>query len=140
MSEINEITNVCEKFARKLWIEKNTNAIDDYLHPNIAIHSPLGNLFGHEAMKNIVKAWITAFPDLSVKHLHIICEDDLTVIHWEAEGTHQGVFKGIEPTGRHVSYSGVSMYRTSQDKIIEYWGYLDINHIFMQIGSFTQTH
>ena len=85
-------------------------------------------------MKKIVQSWLTGFPDLVVKNTAIICENDLVVIHWHARGSHQGEFKGIKPTGKTVDYAGATIYRIQEEKIIEYWAYVDMQHLLMQIA------
>lgn len=63
----------------------------------------------------------------------IISENDLVSIQWNAKGTHRGEFKGRKPKGKSVSYSGVTIYRIKNGKIVEYWAYLDMQHLLSQI-------
>lgn len=84
-------------------------------------------------MKEVVQAWLKGFPDLSVKNELIIAENDLVSIQWSAKGTHKGEFKGKKPTGKPVSYSGVIVYRIKNSQIVEYWAYLDMQHLLSQI-------
>lgn len=128
------IKQVAETYARRIWDDKDLKAIDELIHQNCVIHSLLGDFYGPESMKNIVQAWLNGFPDLVVKNTSVICEQDLTVIQWQAQGSHQGEFKGIKPTGKTVSYAGVTVYRICQDRIIEYWAYLDMKHLLGQIN------
>ncbi|MBA3956853.1 MAG: ester cyclase [Parachlamydiaceae bacterium] len=124
---------VAEAYAHRVWDDKNLKAIDELIHQNCVIHSLLGDFYGPASMKNVVQAWLKGFPDLMVKNSSVICEDDLVVIQWQAHGTHQGEFKGIMPTGKSISYTGVTVYRISHDKIIEYWAYLDMKHLLDQL-------
>jgi len=41
-----------------------------------------------------------AFPDLSIRIESIVAEDEMVSTHWTCEGTHQGAFLGIAPTGK----------------------------------------
>ena len=77
---------------------------------------------------------VKRFPDLRVDNDIIISENDLVSIQWQAQGTHHGEFKGKKPTGKPVAYSGVTVYRIKDNKIIEYWAYLDMQHLLSQIG------
>ncbi len=133
MSQEKTFKNIAEEYAYKIWDKKDLSAIQDLLHPKIIIHSLLGNYQGQEAMKNVIDAWLTGFPDLSVKNMATIGEQDLIVIQWQANGTHQGEFKNIKPTGKSISYEGVTIYRISDSKITEYWAYLDMQHLLNQI-------
>jgi len=125
--------NIAEEYATKIWDNKDLSAINDLLDPTIVIHSLLGDYHGQEAMRKIVEAWLTAFPDLMVKNIATVCEKDLVVIQWKAKGTHKGEFKGIAPTGKPISYEGVTIYRIKDAKITEYSAYLDMQYLLNQI-------
>jgi steroid delta-isomerase-like uncharacterized protein len=124
---------IAESYTHRIWNEKDLSAIDDLIHKDAVAHSPLGNFHGQEAMKKIARTWLMGFPDLVVKNIATICEGDLVVIQWQAEGSHQGEFKGINPTGKQVSYAGVTIYRIKEGKIVEYWAYTDMQHLLEQL-------
>lgn len=128
------ITQVAETYAHRIWECKDLQAIDELIHQNCVIHSLLGDFYGPQSMKSVVRTWLNGFPDLVVKSTSVICEQDLVVIQWQAHGSHQGEFKGIQPTGRSISYSGVTIYRINQSKIVEYWAYIDMKHLLDQIS------
>lgn len=126
-------TYVAEEYAHRVWDQHDFSAIDELLDPQVIVHSLLGDFYGREKMKNVVKAWLEAFPDLVVNNSFIQAQKDYVMIHWTAAGTHQGEFKGIKATNKPVSYAGVTLYRITQDKITEYWAYLDMHHLLQQI-------
>lgn len=68
-----------------------------------------------------------------MKNELIIAENDLVSIQWSATGTHSGEFKGKSPSGKSVSYCGATVYRIKNSQIIEYWAYLDMQHLLNQI-------
>jgi steroid delta-isomerase-like uncharacterized protein len=125
---------IAEAYAHRIWNEKDLDAINELVDQKCIIHSMLGDFQGCDSLKKVVQAWLSGFPDLAVKNTAVICEKDLVVIHWQARGTHRGEFKGIKPAGKPVSYAGVTIYRISQSKIIEYWSYLDMKHLLEQIS------
>jgi predicted ester cyclase len=99
---------IAEEYANKVWNAKEISVIDRLIHNDILIHSLLGDFRGTQAMKEVVQAWLKGFPDLAVKNELIISENDLVSIQWSAKGTHKGEFKGRKPTGKSVTYSGVT--------------------------------
>lgn len=127
------VKEVAEEYANKIWNKKEISIIDRLLHKDVLIHSLLGVFQGTQAMKEVVQAWLKSFPDLSVKNELIISENNLVSIQWSANGTHKGEFKGRKPTGKSVSYSGVTIYRIKNGQIVEYWAYLDMQHLLGQI-------
>ncbi len=127
------IKEVAEEYANKIWNQKEFGTIDRLVHRDVLIHSLLGDFQGTQAIKEVVQAWLKGFPDLSVKNELIISENDLVSIQWSANGTHKGEFKGKKPTGKSVSYSGVTVYRINNGQIVEYWAYLDMQYLLSQI-------
>lgn len=125
--------SVAEEYARRVWDDKDLKAIDDLIHNDAVIHSLLGDFHGPASMKTVVQAWLKGFPDLSVSNDLVICENDLVSIQWRAKGTHLGEFKGKNPTEKTVSYNGATVYRIKDGKIVEYWAYLDMQHLLGQL-------
>lgn len=126
---------VAEAYAERVWNQKDLDAIDDLLHPQVTIHSLLGDFHGPKEMLRVVQAWLIGFPDLMVRNQHTIESGEVVCLHWSASGTHKGSFKGHQPTGRSVSYAGVSIYKVRDGKIVEYWAYLDMDHIIRQFSN-----
>lgn len=125
---------IAESYANRLWNDKDINVIDELMGQNVVIHSLLGDFHGIKGMKNIAKVWLHGFGDLHVHNDIVIGENDLVSIQWRVHATHTGEFKGIEPTGKSVAYSGVTVYRIQEGKIIEYWAYIDMQHLLQQMA------
>ena len=133
MMRHSSIKEIAEEYANKIWNDKDINTVDKLVHQNVVIHSLLGDFHGTKAMRDVVQAWLKGFPDLQVYNDIVISENDIVSIQWRANGTHQGEFKGRQPTGKSVSYSGVTVYRIKNNQIIEYWAYLDMQYLLSQI-------
>lgn len=125
--------SIAEEYAHRIWELKDLSAIDSLLDSGIVIHSSLGTFHGREEMRRVVHAWMSAFPDLKVVNISALIQGDRTAIQWKAQGTHQGTFKGIPPTGKKVAYEGLTLYRIQEGKIVEYWAYLDMQHLIQQL-------
>lgn len=122
-----------ETYAKRIWDDKDLSAIDAFFDKEAIIHSSLGKFIGSEMLKEVIKTWFSAFPDLRVKNLHTIRKEDCVTIYWKAEGHQTGEFQGIKPTGKKVAYSGSTLYRLKGNKIIEYRANLDLKHIVSQL-------
>ena len=55
-------------------------------------------------------------------------------VRWTVEGTHRGELLGIRPTGKHVRFSGISIYRLAGRKIAEQWEQWDRLDLMRQLG------
>jgi steroid delta-isomerase-like uncharacterized protein len=128
-----KINQIATEFANRIWNEKDLNAVDELVDSEVVIHSLLGNFNKQKAMRDVIQTWLNGFPDLRVTNDLVLCENDVVCVQWRAKGTHRGEFKGKKPTGKSVSYSGVTLYRIKNSKIVEYWAYLDMQHLLSQI-------
>lgn len=125
---------VIDQYHHQVWNQKKTERVFDLFHPDAVIHSALGKKQGPEAMHSIVNTWLQAFPDLKVVPVHTLEEGSTVIAHWESHGTHQGIFRGIEPSERHVSYGGVTIFQFMGNKVAEYWSYVDMQTLMAQLG------
>jgi len=68
--------NIAEEYAFSIWDKKDLSAIKKFLHPEIIIHSLLGDYHCQEVTRSIVAALLIGFPDLVVQNKAIISEQD----------------------------------------------------------------
>lgn len=127
------LDGLVENLSYKIWNEKEMEAINHAFAEDAIIHSLFGSSMGIEVMKDVVQKWLNAFPDLHIIHQNLFLDGDKVAIQWTATGTHQGAFKGYAATGKSVAYKGVTIYRLKDDKVIEYWTYLDVDNVLSQI-------
>jgi predicted ester cyclase len=78
---------------------------------------------------------LAAFPDYMGKNIDTIAEGDKVVQRWTAVGTHQGSFMGIAPTGKQVTFSGMSIDQYANGKLIKYWIEMDMLGVLQQLGA-----
>ncbi len=123
-----------KNFVNEVWNKKNTHVIKDLMDENVLLHSPLGDFHSPQAMFEVVNTWLTAFPDMAVKTLHVTNQENVVMWHWQSEQTHTGEFQGIAASGKRVLYSGVSIFRWENGKIVEYWGYPQTEDLLRQLG------
>lgn len=57
------------------------------------------------------------------------------VHRWTACGTHEGQFQGMPPTGKQVTITGSSIYRTASGKLVEGWTIADMLGLMQQLGA-----
>ena len=102
------------------------SVIDEIVADDVVHHAgtfPDG--VGPDAVKRVLGALLTGFPDVKHTVEDVIAEGDEVVIRWSAEGTHQGEFQGYAPTGEHVTWTGINVFRIECGKIAEEWSELD---------------
>jgi predicted ester cyclase len=92
---------------------------------------------GPEGFENIMFTNIhTGFPDLHLDLGTVIQEDDMVAFRVEGSGTHQGLFLGIEATGKTVRFRGFHQARIKDGLIVELWQGPDMVTILLDMGLF----
>jgi predicted ester cyclase len=62
------------------------------------------------------------YPDLKMTITHQYCEGDYIVSEFIVEGTHQGKWLGMKPTGKKLTFTGVNIDKVANGKIVEHCG------------------
>ncbi len=76
---------------------------------------------GPDGFRQLITAYRTAFPDLRLRIEDLIAAEDKVVVRWTASGTQRGALLSVQPTGRQVTFGGISIYRLAGGKIVEDW-------------------
>jgi steroid delta-isomerase-like uncharacterized protein len=109
--------------------------IDEVVAPDVLIRTPLPvGVTGAEALKQVWKVLLRAYPDLHVEVEDLIEEGDKLVCRNTVTGTHQGDYLGVPPTGKSVTYKEIFIFRFAGGRIAETWGVADLVAQLRQLG------
>ena len=95
---------------------------------------PPGVPAGPEGMKDSVRMFRAAFPDIRVTIHDTLAEGDKVVIRATASGTHMGELMGIPATGRRIAVDEIHIVRCVDGKVVEHWGVEDSLGMMRQLG------
>ncbi|TET85665.1 MAG: hypothetical protein E3J37_01425, partial [Anaerolineales bacterium] len=125
--------------VEKFWNQKNVNVLGETHSPDSIAHNPIipGQPLPFDFYKQACLIYISAFPDMKVTTEDIIAEGDKVVIRWTATGTHQGELMGIPASGKQVTWTGMTIYRFADGKIVESWWAYDALGMMQQITAQT---
>ena len=114
----------------------NLEAMRDLVAPAVVEHDP-GPTQGPGAQGyiDLFTEMRTAFPDLKATPEHITADENSVALAYTIEGTHQGPFMGIAPTGKRIKARGVQIARFEDGKMVERWGSSDELGILKQLGA-----
>jgi len=109
---------------------------DDMLTADFVNHGgPAGELHGPQAFKEAYIGFATGFSDFRTTIDLIVAEGDLVVVYGVASGTHDGSFMGLPPSGRVLRWTGMAIYRLTDDGLIaERWQEIDSLAFMGQLG------
>ena len=64
---------------------------------------------GRDAVQEDYADWFQAFPDLRLTVTEVMVQPNRVTVSWTREGTHQGPFLHVPPTGQHITVCGMSV-------------------------------
>ena len=125
------------RFYEEVWDRGNVEFAqevfaDDYLRHDLR---PTAAAPGPDGQRQIAAAFRAAFPDLRWHVDLLLAEGDLVVGRWTASGTNTGPWAGMAATGRHVTFSGVNIFRIRDGKVVEIWNHRDDLGLAQQLGT-----
>ncbi len=125
------------RLQEEVFGQGNLESVDELLAPDYVSHAPGDPELsrGPEDIKEIVRAYHSAFPDINFAVEKQVAEGDMVVTRWIARGTHRGEFMGVAPSGRRIEVSGMSMDRSLEGRIVENWNNWEALEMMLQIGA-----
>jgi len=88
-----------------------------------------------EGVERFVSQFLLSFPDLQHTIEEMIEEGDQVAVRFSARGMHTGQWMDFAPTGKAIRYTGVTLARIRENKIIEHHTWWDKASVMEQIRS-----
>jgi steroid delta-isomerase-like uncharacterized protein len=110
--------------------------VERYLEEVLNGHdlAALDELVADETLKQRVRLFLEAFPDLQVTPNLVVANGELVAVNLVARGTHEGTFQGVPPTGRRWAATCSAFYRVENGRIADAWINWDLLGILDQLG------
>lgn len=128
MTTAAENKEIVRRYYEQALNEERTDLLEELIAPDVVSHDPLSDetltpeeARGFEGFRRHVEVFHEAFPDGTVTIDDIIAEGDTVAARFTVEGTHEGQFGGIAPTGNRISGTNMVFYRIRDGKIAERW-------------------
>lgn len=123
------------RYLDQTWNEGRIDEAAAFLDPGYRRHTgPDSPPLDAAGQRTRLQSFRTAFPDARLVIEEVIAEGDLVAFRFTLSGTHQGVFQGIQPTGRRVRAAGLDLVRFKDGKLVEHWGGADVNALKTQLS------
>ena len=118
---------VVRKYVQAILVERDFSKFSEYTAPGFYIDRSAvpEAIAGEEGLHTQMDMLYSAFPDLDLRVVNMVAEDDMVVVRFEAPGTQTGAFAGIPPTGKRATWKGLVMYHVVDGKITEAWANWD---------------
>ena len=116
-------------------LDERLSIIDEVCASQVVAHIPGGiQPIDREGFRQFVSLLYLAFPDMSHTVEDQVAEGDKVVSRLTVEGTHQGPFQGMAPTGKRVKFTDIMISRLEDGKIKEVWAQFDALGLLQQLG------
>jgi steroid delta-isomerase-like uncharacterized protein len=108
---------------------------DDYINHQVsaAAPKPPPGISAKQGSVAFFAARLKGMPDLSVAVEASLAGGDMVAASFVYTGSHQGVYFGVEPTGKALRFTSCDIFRVRDGKIAEHWGMGDIAGILAQL-------
>ncbi|MEZ4862406.1 MAG: ester cyclase [Caldilineaceae bacterium] len=132
---------IARRVLEEAWNQGNLDTVDELFAAETVYHDPdHGDITGRAAVKELINEFRTAFPDLQFTIEQQMVEGEVVATRWQATGTHQGEYRGVAPTGKSITLSGVTLFqvtavsRVEERQIVESWSYWNGLGLLVQLG------
>jgi steroid delta-isomerase-like uncharacterized protein len=124
-----------QRLADEVLTRHNLAALDEIFHADYVENEPPPGMGpGREGLRQWLASWIAAFPDVRWTVEEQIADEDRVWSRSIWQGTHQGSFLGIPPTGKNVAVAAWTIDRFTDGKIAESRIMMDTLGMMQQLG------
>lgn len=131
-----ENNQIAMRFFDSAW--NHGELLDELIDPEALDHSTVGGQKkverGSASFRQIVGMFRAAMPDIKLTVEDEIYTDDKVVHRWVLNGTDTGGVMGMPPTGKQLSFTGTTIVRMKDGKIVERWANVDELGLLQQLG------
>lgn len=130
-----ENRSVVLRWFEEVWNQRRAETIDELMTDQSVCFTDQGPMRGPAEFRQAqYEPLLKAFPDLHVEVEDSLASDNAVVVRWTATGTHTGDGLPIPPTGKAVTFSGMSWIRTHDGKLWEGWQSSNISEVLRQLA------
>ena len=136
MSEENKA--LVRRWFQEVWNNGRADAIDEMFDENGIAHGlsddPSNPIKGPENFRPFHTLFREAFPNMMIVIEDMVAEGDKVAARCSVQGKHEGDFRGLAATQSPVYFTGMTIVRIANGKIVEAWNNFDFMSMHKQIG------
>jgi predicted ester cyclase len=111
----------------------NFDALDGIVAPNYVLHPE--EVRGADGLREMVERYRSALSGLRVTIDQQFSQGDYVATRITITGRHDGDLMGTPPTGKDVSFTGITISRCEDGRIAEEWELTDTVGLLGQVGA-----
>ena len=132
---VSQHLTVVSRIWNEIWNQAALQVSDEVFAKDYLGHLPIMTVHGPEEFKNLVKVYLSAFPDVHLTVEDAFATGDRVTVRWTSRGTHLGPMMGIPPSQNKIEVMGISIFRMAGGQVAEEWEGFDTLGMMQQIGA-----
>jgi steroid delta-isomerase-like uncharacterized protein len=129
---------VVRRWFEEVWNKGRADAVSEMLSEDAIVHGlaedPALPLRGPDGFLPFHAQFREAFPNIDVVVEDSIAEGDMIAARCSVRGKHTGHSLGFTATQNPVEFTGMTMVRIKDGKIVEAWNNFDFMKMYRQLG------
>jgi steroid delta-isomerase-like uncharacterized protein len=121
-----DLKTLLRRWTQDALVDGRLEAFDDLLVEDVVDRTGPSPSYGRASFKARAQAVRASFSDLSITVDDVVTEGDRVAWRWTLEGTHSGIFAGVEPTMKRIVLRGVNFQTMSNGRVLEHWSLVDV--------------
>ena len=136
MSEENK--QLIHRWFDEVWNNGRAEVIEELFDENGVAHGlgddPANPIKGPSGFRPFYETFRQAFPNMVVDVEDVVAEGDKVVARCSVRAKHEGEFMGRAATQAPVEFTGITIVRIDNGKIVEAWNNFDFMTMYKQVG------
>ena len=126
---------IIQRLYKEVLFDWKLDQVEELIAPEFVPRDlPEGSPTGPQPFKDFyTQVILSVFPDARYEVEDLIAEGDRVVVRWRMQGTHQGQYEDVPPTGKSITLKGIAIYRLKDGKVSDRWVYTNVYHLLKAI-------
>jgi len=129
------------RWFEEVWNKGREDAIDEMFAEDGVAHglktAEGETIRGAEKFKSLHRSFREAFPNMQITVEDTLTEGDKIAARCTVRAMHEGKGIGVLPTNQPIEFTGLTIVKIKDGKIIEAWNEFDFMKMYSQVGALT---
>ena len=127
-------SELARRWYRDVWVPGGETTVTALMAEDIEGYMEGADVHGRNAFLAERARLLTLFPDLAIVADDVMEQGDKVAVRWHVTATHTGPGAGLEPTGRHVSFRGLTWLEFRDGKIVRGWDSWNLGGLLQRLA------
>ena len=131
--------SLIHRWFDEVWNNKREDSVDELFAAEGIAHGLVddeGNeVRGPEGFKKLQRQFLETFPDMQIEVEDTVADGDKIAARCRVTGSHLGRGIGVTPTNGPVEFTGMTIVRVKDGKIVEAWNEFNFMEMYRQVGA-----